>query len=111
MSSSRKVLWYVPGVGKLKCQKKDPTKVSFWLECAYFRDDACTKLKSDHTYFLELHYLHTSTLEKAIKWTVENLERFQRTWTDENDWIKKTYLALDYLYAELGRRVDKGSIS
>lgn len=114
MSSCRKVLLDTPGVGKLLCQKKDPSKVSFWIEAQAYKDRALTIPRKGVTEWYEVRSVPTWWLELMIKGIAKKYEYYQEAALVEpyrTNQLNGCCLALDYLYAELGRRVDKGVIS
>lgn len=105
MSSPRKLLW---GLGRVRvfALKKDPTKLSLKIHCEYLDGGR----KGKEAGFHEIHKLPT----RVIKAVIEELSNAyaRGPWFDVDTlWHANCELALDYLFAELGRRANRKVIS
>lgn len=107
MSSSRKVLWRVPNVGQLRCQKKDPSKLSIYLE--FYWNDALQPKKGYEPFFISVRKVPDHILQRKITSVTGVLLSEQRTyekyrWSNGSESIARIEQFLDLLFAELGRR-------
>jgi hypothetical protein len=109
MSSSRRVLWFVPRAGQLRCLKKAPEKKSFWIDLYYTRGPK----KERFAGFYEIHGLPTRFIEERIKLISEAYQSmdFQSIQAKVFDFARRAEIALDFLFAELGRRASRRMIS
>jgi hypothetical protein len=120
MASRHRVIWSVPGVGQLRCLKKDSSKISFWVE-SYINGDP----KRGPFYVnLQDHRKYVRpTFENFIRRMIHHITGLYESWSSYSEWYKSTSttqvqltvrhieLALDYLFAALGRLAEKAVIS
>jgi hypothetical protein len=101
MSSSRRLICNIPGLGRLKASKKDPEIISFELALVHSKKESCFKHYSPRE--LSLH-----KLQQAINWTAEEyalaMDNQRSYWAKEYLDQEHLRIALDILYKELARR-------
>ena len=109
IASGHRIVWHLPGIGKLMCRKKDPAKLSFWIE-AYktknnkgpyfvnimrhpnFRRPGFEKLIRQKISYTTDHYIIQQNLHDKGR-GFYNLSCYEQ--------------ALDYLFAALGKLTPK----
>lgn len=106
MASSHKHLWSLSDV-RMYCLKKDPSKLSLRIWCIWI-SPASRKGKTAGCY--EIHKLPTRILEGTIKDLSEKYTKGPYIAIDKQ-WYANCEQALDYLFAELGRRAARKVIS
>jgi len=89
-------------VGQLRSLKKDPTKKSFWIDLFFTRGVRKGKFAG----FFELREVPLRFIEERIQTATATYEKWQGTSMGllYNARIEQ---ALDYLFAELGRRTNR----
>jgi hypothetical protein len=114
MASRHRVLWRVAGVGQLRCLKKDPTKLSFWIETWVYTKDH-KHLRHGPFYLNLQNHLHykrkhfEAFIRRMILYVSKEYENRLQFWNQQE--IERIGLALDYLFAVLGRLAEKTMIS
>lgn len=105
MASRHKVLWNDGWIGELRALKRDPSKTSFWLALYWKRGSR----KGLHAGYFEIHKVPTNLLQERI---VEFAEECGENLTSRTEHYRAHLeQALDYLFAELGRRAGRKVIS
>lgn len=103
MSSSRKQILHVPAAGIFKQSKKNPNHRSLWIVLCFVTGKRKGKFAGVH----EIHRLPLKHLQEAIVHISKWLEGYQ----GYPEPIASAELALDYLFAELGRRAARKVLS
>ena len=90
-------------MGLLKCLKKDPEKKkkSFWIELYFTRGPRKGRFAGYH----EVHKVPIGHIEAHIKLVADRIHA-KAPW-DFGLYMERLELALDYLFAELGRRANR----
>jgi hypothetical protein len=102
MASRRKVLWHVPNVGQLRCLKKDPNKLAFYIEAWHTKRDRLGKKRGPYFFYVRDPRVPTWFLVRKVKQIAEDYSGWGPAWKEI--YGERTERALDYLFAELSRR-------
>jgi hypothetical protein len=101
MSSSRRLIATIPGLGRLLANKKNPEIIHFQLALVHKKDSHKAK------FFLPRE-VDLDKLQRAIIWTAEEYEDAmdgkRSNWAHEYLDQENLRIALDHLYKELARR-------
>lgn len=108
MTSKHRILWRLPDVGELRCLKKDPNKLTFWVY-AFHQSKAVT-----HCVNLQRHKYDSNTpgFEKFVRRKIASVtDRYLEEQERHSPNLQRYELALDYLFATLGRLARKAVVS